>query len=218
MSRTLKYDIEGADFRVAPEALAGDGLAKAFAPDLLPPLRLTVDLGFGRGELLLALAQAEPEAALLGVEYSYKRVLKLARRLARTPLRNVRLVCDTAEAIVGDRLSPGSVAAFWVNFPDPWPKKRHHRRRLLQPAFVRQLALRLAPDGLLHAATDHEGYADAIAEVLAGEPLLENLHAPAAFQLEPPERVATAYELEWRAQGRSCRYFAYRRTRAAAVA
>jgi tRNA (guanine-N7-)-methyltransferase len=145
-------------------------------------------------------------------------VLKLARRLARTPLRNVRLVCDTAEAIVGDRLLPGSVAAFWVNFPDPWPKKRHHRRRLLQPAFVRQLALRLAPGGLLHAATDHEGYAEAIAEVLAGEPLLENLHAPAAFRLEPPERVATAYELEWRAQGRACRYFAYRRTRAAAVA
>ncbi len=218
MGRTLKYDFEGSDFRVAPEDLAGAGLDKAFAPDLVPPLRLTVDLGFGRGELLLDLASGEPDAALLGVEYSFKRVLKLARRLARTKLRNVRLVCDTAEAIVGDRLAEGSVHAFWVNFPDPWPKKRHHRRRLLQPAFVHLLARRLEPGGLLHAATDHEGYAEAIAEVLAGEPLLENLHAPAAFRSEPPPRSATAYELEWRAQGRECRYFAYRRRRETAVA
>ena len=117
-------------------------------------------------------------------------MLKLARRLARSELRNVRLVCDTAEAIVGDRLTEGSVHAFWINFPDPWPKKRHHRRRLIQPAFVRQLAGRLEPGGLLHAATDHEGYAEAIAEVLAAEPLLENVHAPAAWSSEPPPRAA----------------------------
>ena len=177
-----------------------------------------MDLGFGRGELLLDLARSEPSAALLGVEYSFKRVLKLARRLARSELRNVRLVCETAEAIVGDRLAEGSVHAFWINFPDPWPKKRHHRRRLIQPAFVRQLARRLEPGGLLHAATDHEGYAELIAEVLAGEPLLENLHAPAAWRGEAPLRSATAYELEWRAQGRACRYFAYRRRRGSTVA
>jgi len=218
MGRTLKYDFEGTDFRVSPEDLAGAGIEKVFAPDLAPPLRLTVDLGFGRGELLLDLAGREPAAALLGVEYSFKRVLKLARRLARTPLRNVRLVCESAEAIVGERLAEGSVHAFWINFPDPWPKKRHHRRRLLQPAFVRLLARRLEPGGLLHVATDHEGYAEAIAEVLAGEPLLENLHAPAAWRDEPPPRAPTAYELEWRAQGRACRYFAYRRAQAPDVA
>jgi tRNA (guanine-N7-)-methyltransferase len=165
MSRSLKYDFAGPDFRVAAEDLAGPGLAKAFEPDLEPPLRLTVDLGFGRGELLLDLASAEPQAAFLGVEYSYKRVLKLARRLARTPLRNLRLVCATAEAIVEDRLPEGFVHAFWINFPDPWPKKRHHRRRLIHPAFVQRLARRLEPGGRLHVATDH-GYAEAIAEVL----------------------------------------------------
>ncbi len=218
MGRTLKYDFVGSDFRLATEDLAGHGLVKAFAPELTPPLQLTVDLGFGRGELLLDLAKAEPGAALLGVEYSFKRVLKLARRLARTELRNVRLVCDTAEAVVGEHLAEASVHAFWINFPDPWPKKRHHRRRLIQPAFVRLLAMRLEPGGLLHAATDHEGYAEAIAEVLSGEPLLENLHAPAPFSGESPPRSATAYELEWRAQGRECRYFAYRRTPEAVVA
>ena len=84
MSRSLKYDFAGPDFRVAAEDLVGPGIAKAFEPDLSPPLRLTVDLGFGRGELLLDLAAADPQAAFLGVEYSYKRALKLARRLART--------------------------------------------------------------------------------------------------------------------------------------
>jgi tRNA (guanine-N7-)-methyltransferase len=210
MGRTLKYDIEGADFRVAPEALADDGLAKAFAPDLTPPLRLTVDLGFGRGELLLALAQAEPGAALLGVEYSFKRVLKLARRLARSELRNVRLVCDTAEAIVGERLTEASVRAFWINFPDPWPKKRHHRRRLVQPGFVALLAARLVPGGELHAATDHAEYAEQMHLVLSAEPRLENaLGAP--FVPEVPGRLCTAYEAMWRAEGRSLHFFTYRR-------
>jgi len=218
LSRSLKYDFAGPDFRVAAEDLAGPGLDKAFEPFLSPPLRLTVDLGFGRGELLLELAGAEPQAAFLGVEYSYKRVLKLARRLARTPLRNLRLVCATAEAIVEDRLPDGFVHAFWINFPDPWPKKRHHRRRLIQQPFVRQLARRLEPGGTLHVATDHEGYAEAIAEVLAGEPLLENLYAPAAWRAEPPARCATAYELEWQAQGRDCRYFCHRRVPDSVVA
>lgn len=212
MGRALKYDFAGPDFRVAAEDLLGaGGLAKAFEPVLAPPLRLTVDLGFGRGELLLELACGEPGSAFLGVEYSHKRVLKLARRLARTPLRNLRLVCARAEAIVEDRLPEGFVHAFWINFPDPWPKKRHHRRRLIQPGFVRQLARRLEPGGALHVATDHPGYAEVIAEVLAGEPLLENLHAPAAWRDEPPARGATAYELEWQAQGRACRYFWHRR-------
>jgi tRNA (guanine-N7-)-methyltransferase len=214
MGRALKYDFAGPDFRVAPEDLAGPGLAKLFAPDLEPPLRLTVDLGFGRGELLLDLARAQPGAAFLGVEYSFKRVLKLARRLARTPLRNVRLVGASAEAIVGDRLADGSVRDFWINFPDPWPKKRHHRRRLIQPEFVHRLAGRLEPGGTLHVATDHEDYAEAIAGVLGAEPLLENAYAPDAWRAAAPARSATAYELEWRAQGRACRYFAYRRVEA----
>jgi tRNA (guanine-N7-)-methyltransferase len=217
VGRALKYDFAGPDFRVAPEDLAGPGLEKLFAPALEPPLRLAVDLGFGRGELLLDLAAADPGGAYLGVEYSFKRVLKLARRLSRTQLRNLRLVCATAEAIVGDRLGDGSVSAFWINFPDPWPKKRHHRRRLIQPAFVHRLARRLEPGGLLHVATDHTGYAEAIAEVLAGEPLLENLAAPAAWRGEPPARCATAYELEWRAQGRECRYFTHRRVAGATL-
>jgi tRNA (guanine-N7-)-methyltransferase len=213
MGRALKYDFAGPDFRVAAEDLLGPGLAKAFEPELAPPLRLTVDLGFGRGELLLDLAGAEPQAAFLGVEYSHKRVLKLARRLARTELRNLRMVCARAEAIVEDRLPEGFVHAFWINFPDPWPKARHAKRRLIQPELTALLAARLVPGGTLRVATDDADYAGWIDAVLGAEPLLENLHAPRPFVAEEPDRMPTAYELEWRALGRPLHFFRYARRR-----
>jgi tRNA (guanine-N7-)-methyltransferase len=213
VARRLKHDIPGPDRRVAPDELRARGARAAFAPDLGPDAPLVVELGFGRGEFLLELAAREPETAHLGVEVSHKRVLKVARRLARTQLRNVRLVEARAEAVVGECLAPASVRAFWVNFPDPWPKKRHQRRRLLQPPLVRELALRLAPGGELHAATDHVEYAEAIDAVLRAEPLLENAAAPAPWLREVPGRKPTAYELEWRAEGRALHFFEYRRRR-----
>jgi tRNA (guanine-N7-)-methyltransferase len=211
MARRLKYDIPGPDWRVRPDEISADGLAKLFAPDLAPPLHLVVDLGFGRGEFLQELAAREPGTAFLGVEYSFKRVLKLARRLARGPLRNVRLVEATAEQVVQDRLPHACVAAFWINFPDPWPKKRHHGRRLIQPRFVHELALRLVPAGLVSVTTDHVEYAEQIAAVLAGEPLLENRFAPERFRREADDRPATAYQLEWRAEGRPLHFFCHAR-------
>jgi tRNA (guanine-N7-)-methyltransferase len=126
----------------------------------------------------------------------------------------VRLLCAQAERVVAELLSPASVAEFWINYPDPWPKKRHHKRRLLQAPFVTALAERLVPGGLLHVATDHAEYAEEIAQLLAAEPRLENLFAPAAFVREVPGRMATAYELEWRAEGRPLHFFDYRRREA----
>ena len=210
MPRRLRTDVPGPDWRVELEQLADPG-PEGLVPARLPrPLRLVVDVGFGRGELLQALAEADRDSAWLGIEHSWKRVLKLTRRLAKTPLDHVRLACAGAEASVA-ALAPGSVTGFWVNFPDPWPKARHHRRRLLQPAFARTLALRLAPGGFLEVATDHEEYAQQIAEVLAAEPLLANLAAPEPFRRTPPVRPPTAYELEWQALGRAGHYFSYER-------
>jgi tRNA (guanine-N7-)-methyltransferase len=213
VGRRLKLDIPGPDWRVGADELRTRGVRAVFAPELGPTAPLVVELGFGRGEFLLHLAAGAPEVAHLGVELSHKRVLKLARRLARTELRNVRLVEARAELVVRECLSPGSVQAFWVNFPDPWPKKRHHRRRLLQPELVKELAVRLAPGGELHVATDHVAYAEAIHLALSGEPLLENAAAPAAWLAEVPGRKPTAYELEWRAEGRPLHFLEYRRRR-----
>jgi tRNA (guanine-N7-)-methyltransferase len=211
VGRALKYDIPGPDRRVVPEEVREKGWAALFAPDLAAPFALVVELGFGRGEFLLDLAARAPEVAHVGVEVSRKRVLKLARRLARLPLGNVRLVCAPAELAVRELFAAASVSGVWINFPDPWPKKRHHRRRLIQPPFVAELAERLAPGGELHVATDHVGYAEQIDAVLAAESRLVNVFAPAAFVSEVPGRMRTAYELEWRAEGRPLHFFDYRR-------
>jgi len=211
MARHLKFDIPGPDRRVEFETLREDGLAAAFAPDVPQPAPLVVEIGFGRGEFLAALAAAAPAQAFLGVEYSFKRVLKLARRLARGGPPNVRLLQARGEDAVRELLPERSVRAFWINFPDPWPKLRHRRRRLLQPAFVHELALRLVPGGELHVATDDADYAAQIDAALAAEPLLENALAPAPFAREVPGRPMTAYEREWRAEGRPLHFWTYRR-------
>ncbi len=131
--------------------------------------------------------------------------------LARSGLTRIRLCDATAEEVVEECLPDASVREFYVNFPDPWPKKRHHRRRLVQPGFVRAVALRLVPGGVVNIATDHVGYAEQIDEVLAAEPLLENRYAPDRFRPEVGGRSPTAYEREWRAEGRTLHFFCYGR-------
>ena len=202
MSRALKTDIPGADARVRL-----DELRERELPD-----PLVVEIGFGRGEFLIELARAEPEQAFLGVEVSYKRTLKMARRLARLEIGNVMLLEGPAEVLLREVLPAGSVAGFWVNFPDPWPKKRHHRRRLFQPATVADLTRCLRPAGWLRIATDHAGYAEWIDEQLSIAPGLVNAYAPEPWRPRVEGRTPTAYELEWRAQGRSFHFFEYVRS------
>jgi len=217
VSRTLKTDIPGRDFRVAFESFSEPvTLAQwdaCFAPDVLPPLDLVVDIGYGRGEFLIDLARKEPERAFIGIEYSYKRSLKMARRLARFDIANVRLVEGAAERAVAALLPEACITTAWINFPDPWPKARHARRRLVQPAFIHLLATRLVPGGALHLATDDPDYARQFDEVLAAEPMLANEFAPDAWRHAFDGRIRTAYELEWMAQGRSFHYFSYQRVR-----
>jgi tRNA (guanine-N7-)-methyltransferase len=213
MSRTLKRDIPGTDWRVDDETLRKEGLAGIFARGQDSKRALVLEIGFGRGEFLTALVANDPESDFLGVEISGKRVLKLARRIARSEFTNLRLLHGKAERIVSDLLPEGCLAQCWINFPDPWPKKRHQRRRLIAPRFIERITTRLAPGGELHLATDHVEYAEAMDEALAGEPRLQNLYAPDRYRGDVPGRKPTAYELEWRAQGRECRFFSYGRKR-----
>jgi tRNA (guanine-N7-)-methyltransferase len=211
MSRTLKHDIPGPDRRVTIEDARAKGWDALFAPELAAPvLPLVVEIGFGRGEFLRQLAAEAPGVAHLGVERSWKRVLKLARRIAKAGDRNLRLICARGEDVVQEALPASSVRTFWINFSDPWPKLRHHRRRLVQAPFVRQLAVRLVPGGELHVATDDVPYAEHIDAVLRSEPLLENA-LPARWLAEIADRPVTAYEAMWRAEGRPLHFFSYRR-------
>ena len=211
MSRLLRYDIPGEDWRLGIDEVAVRGWPDAFAPGLSPPLRLVIEIGFGRGEFLIELAGKDPQTAFVGVDVSFKRVLKMARRLARTRLRNVRLIEARGEAVVELPGLSGSVAAFWINFSDPWPKDRHAGRRLLQRRFVAAASRALAPGGRFYVATDDSVYAAHISEVLAGEPMLENCFAPDPWRGEAPDRIHTAYEEGWRAEGRRLHFFEYLR-------
>jgi tRNA (guanine-N7-)-methyltransferase len=212
MSRTLKYDIPGIDWRRGVSDLFERDWRDVFAPELEKPGPLVVEIGFGRGEFLLDLAAKCPEYAFLGVEVSFKRVLKMARRLARSDLRNVRLVEGRGEVILQDVLEPGCVHEIWINFSDPWPKAAQAGRRIFQTDFVRGAAICLAAGGVLHVATDDALYAEQIDACLSGEGLLENLHAPRPWLSEIPGRLMTGYELEWRAEGRPLHFFDYRRS------
>jgi tRNA (guanine-N7-)-methyltransferase len=151
-----------------------------------------LEIGFGMGETTAAIAQAHPGLDFLGVEVHGPGVGALLQRLDTLGIANVRVVRDDAVAVVDAMIPENSLAGIHVFFPDPWPKKRHHKRRLLGPAFVHALARRLAPGGYLHVATDWEDYAQEILATLAAEPLLVNT-AP-GFCPRPAHRPRTKFE------------------------
>ncbi len=216
MSRTIHREIPGNDWRVWPEEVRRSGWSKLFGLPVAP-LRLHVDIGFGNGEFLTELARRDPGRAVVGIELSFKRVLKVARRLSHSDLRNVRLLGVDAAWAVREAFEDESVEAFWINFPDPWPKRRHRRRRFVEPAFVAELSRRLMVGGSLHVATDNPEYAAAIRTALDGEPLLENAPALTAHQDKRREFSPTAFQRVWIAQRRRCFFFEYRRVKSIAA-
>ena len=151
-----------------------------------------LEIGFGMGETTAAIAQARPGDDFIGVEVHGPGVGSLLKRIDELRLDNVRVIRHDAVDVITTMIPRESLAGVHVFFPDPWPKKRHHKRRLLQPAFVRELALRLAPGGYLHVATDWEDYALDIVAILAAEPLLEN--TTEGFAPRPDYRPRTKFE------------------------
>jgi tRNA (guanine-N7-)-methyltransferase len=151
-----------------------------------------LEIGFGMGETTALIAAANPQTDYLGVEVHGPGVGALLRRIETQGLRNVRVIQHDAVEVVEQMIAPAALDGVHVFFPDPWPKKRHHKRRLLQPEFVRLLASRMKPGAYLHAATDWEDYAVQILEVLSAEPLLEN--TATGFAPRPAWRPETKFE------------------------
>ncbi len=212
MGRSLKYEIPGVDPRVAPDDWVEKGWSGVFGAAADGEARSRVlEIGFGRGEFLLDLATSARDVQFLGVEVSFKRTLKMARKVARAALANVRLVEARAEDAIRALPAPGSLDAIWINFSDPWPKTRHAHRRVIQPAFVADAARALAPGGHLYVATDDVPYAHQMNEVLSAEPALRNAYAPWPFVGDVEGRRQTGYESQWREEGRPMHFFAYQR-------
>jgi tRNA (guanine-N7-)-methyltransferase len=165
------------------------------------PLRL--EIGSGMGETTAALAAAEPDADHVAVEVYPPGLAQLLMRLEERELANLRLVRGDAVIVLEDLVAPDSLAGIRVYYPDPWPKRRHHKRRLIQPATVALMASRLAPGAALHLATDIADYAEWMLEVTDAEPLLDNPHG--GFAPRPTWRPRTKFEARAEQEGRPSR-------------
>src|SRR3954453_22599242 len=151
-----------------------------------------IEIGFGNGEALIEFAKSHPEIDCIGIEVHRPGVGHLLLDAQALELKNVRVISHDAVEVL-EKLAPESISFVHIFFPDPWPKKRHHKRRLIQPAFVRLLASRLAAGATLHCATDWEPYAEQMLAVLAAEPSLVNA-APGGFADRPSTRPLTKFE------------------------
>jgi len=168
-----------------------------------------LEIGSGMGETTAAIARARPECDFLAVEVHGPGVGSLLRRIEGQGMGNLRVVQHDAVEVVAHMIPHGALDAIHVFFPDPWPKKRHHKRRLLQTPFVHELALRLKPGGRLHVATDWVDYAAAMLATLAAEPLLEN--TVEGYAQRPAYRPETKFERRGQALGHVVRDLVFRR-------
>ncbi|HQR04836.1 MAG: tRNA (guanosine(46)-N7)-methyltransferase TrmB [Proteobacteria bacterium] len=151
-----------------------------------------LEIGCGMGETTATIAAAYPQNDYLGIEVHLPGVGALCKEIAVRGLCNLRVIRHDAVEVVRDMIAPGTLSGIHIFFPDPWPKKRHHKRRLVQSPFVALLASRLAPGGYLHCATDWEEYAVQMLAVLSAEPALEN--SAGGFAPRPGYRPLTKFE------------------------
>jgi tRNA (guanine-N7-)-methyltransferase len=169
-----------------------------------------VEIGSGKGEFLIEYARANPHCNLLGIENQPRWSRRIAERLARAPQPNVRVLCADATLVVARFVRDDSVRAYHLYFPDPWWKRRHHKRRLVGSDFAAELRRTLEPGGVLHLATDVRDRFDAMLDELA--------HAAFLVRSEqgptPTGRSLTNFERKYRAEGRALHYATATKTRA----
>jgi len=169
----------------APTPLDLDAVFGRSAPHIL-------EIGFGMGETSATIAEANPQNDYIGVEVHTPGVGSLCKLIAEKNLANQRIIQHDAVEVLRDMIPPGSLDGVHIFFPDPWPKARHHKRRLIQPPLVATLASRLKPGGYIHCATDWENYAEQMLAVLSAEPSLQNTAVD--YAPRPGYRPLTKFE------------------------
>jgi tRNA (guanine-N7-)-methyltransferase len=154
-----------------------------------------LEIGFGMGQSLVAMAAAAPESNFIGIEVHRPGVGKLLHSMQEQGVNNIRVYCHDAVEVLRDCIPEGSLDTVQIFFPDPWHKKKHHKRRLIQPPLVQQLVERLKSGGVLHLATDWEDYAQQMMAVLSATDGLSNAHGEGQFAPRPEHRPLTKFEL-----------------------
>lgn len=172
---------------------------------------LVLEIGFGMGQALFATARQHPEWNCVGVEVYRPGIGALLNAVADAQLTNVRIIEGDARDVLANMITEGSLRRVMVFFPDPWPKSKHHKRRLINREFAALVANRLAPDGELQVATDWEHYAEAMRLVLDAEPGLENPAGDGQYAQRNEERPTTRFEARGVRLGHQVWDLAYRR-------
>jgi tRNA (guanine-N7-)-methyltransferase len=155
---------------------------------------LFVEIGFGNGESLVRMAAANPDKDYMGIEVHKPGVGHLLMLLNQQGLNNVRIYCHDAIEIMEQKIADNSLAGVHLFFPDPWPKKKHHKRRIVRPGFVDLLVRKLKPGGYFHAATDWKNYAEAMLAVLSESSELRNISPTNDYCDSPEYRPLTKFE------------------------
>jgi len=169
-----------------------------------------VEIGFGMGESTAAIAELMPDHNFIGIEVHSPGVGALLKLIGEQKLTNLRIVQHDAVDVLKHMIADGSLHGFHIFFPDPWPKKRHHKRRLIQPELVSLLTTKLQPGGYVHLATDWEEYAHHMLEVLGGEPGLVN--NASGFAPRPDYRGTSGFERKGLAKGHDVWDLVFRRS------
>lgn len=172
---------------------------------------LVLEIGFGMGDSLLAMAEAEPDKDFIGIEVHPPGVGRLINNAGKMGLKNLRVYMADAVDVLNDCIADGSLDRFQLYFPDPWHKKKHHKRRIVQPEFVRLICSKLKAGGLLHMATDWENYAEQMLEVLEAEPELTNAAGEGNYSERPEFRPETKFERRGQRLGHGVWDLLYRR-------
>lgn len=165
-----------------------------------------LEIGFGSGTSLLALAQAQPEQNFIGIETHQPGIGSICMGLQQAGLTNLRLYHEDAVDVLAQAIPDASLDGVQIFFPDPWPKRRHRARRLVQPEFIALLVTKLKPEGSLHLATDWADYAEHMMQVLSGEPRLINVAGQGQFSDRSDRRpMVTKFEQRALREGRIIR-------------
>lgn len=155
---------------------------------------LSLEIGFGDGRSLLQLAAAHPEQDFIGIEVYKVGIAKLLAGIKEQKLTNIRIFCADALEVLSSCISDASLAQVQLFFPDPWPKARHHKRRIVQPEFVTLVGQKLQPQGTLHMATDWQEYAEHMMLVMENSPGWVNTAGANQYALRPESRPLTKFE------------------------
>jgi tRNA (guanine-N7-)-methyltransferase len=153
---------------------------------------LVVEIGFGMGHATADIAEALPDHDFIGIEVHTPGVGSLLKMLGTRHIQNVRVIQHDAVEVLRDMMADASLSGVHIFFPDPWPKKRHHKRRLIQPGFVASLVRKLKPGGYIHCATDWQEYAEHMLDVLQNEPALKN--TASGYAPRPAYRTESNFE------------------------